>query len=115
MNLSFNKLIEEANKYKLMAQYFQFVDPVKHQYYFEKHLHYYNKAFEMSPQTRIVRDKKINFRFVHASPSSPAVDVYVNDEKVFSNLRYKNISEYITLHTGTYKIDIYAAEQKEEP
>lgn len=39
-------------------------------------------------------------RFVHAVPGAPAVDIYVDAEKVVSNAGYKAASEYLKVNAG---------------
>jgi len=48
-------------------------------------------------------------RILHASPKSPAVDVYINDILKFSNLTYGDFTDYIQVITGNYNVKIYAA------
>jgi LPXTG-motif cell wall-anchored protein len=45
-------------------------------------------------------------RVVHASPNAPAVDVWVNDGKAFTNAPFKGITDYATLDTGTYNVKV---------
>lgn len=54
-------------------------------------------------------------RVFHAAPQAPAVDVYVNDSLVFSNLEYMNFTDYVPLQAGEYKIDVYPAGTNETP
>jgi Domain of unknown function (DUF4397) len=51
-------------------------------------------------------------RVLHASPDAPAVDVYVNGEKVgapLADLEFGDLSEYVSLPAGTYDIKVCAA------
>lgn len=48
-------------------------------------------------------------RIVHASPDAPAVDIYVNGGKVLENLPFREYSEYLSLPTGTYNVEIKVA------
>lgn len=54
-------------------------------------------------------------RVLHASPDAPPVDVYVNDQKVISDLAFKNFSEYLTLRPNDYNIKVYPAGKKNKP
>jgi hypothetical protein len=45
-------------------------------------------------------------RVVHASPNAPAVDVWVNDGKAFTNAPFKGITDYATLNIGTYNVKV---------
>lgn len=55
------------------------------------------------------------FRILHASPKSPAVDVYINDMLKFRNLSYGSFTDYIEIMTGQYNLKIYAAGTKTSP
>jgi len=39
-------------------------------------------------------------RFVHAVSDAPAVDIWVDDEKVLSGVSYKDNSDYLTINSG---------------
>jgi hypothetical protein len=39
-------------------------------------------------------------RVAHFSPDAPAVDVYVNDDRVLSGVKYKTVSKYLELPAG---------------
>lgn len=39
-------------------------------------------------------------RFVHAVSDAPAVDIWVDDEKVLSGVNYKDNSDYLTINSG---------------
>jgi hypothetical protein len=48
-------------------------------------------------------------RVAHFSPDAPAVDVYVNDDKVLSGVEYKTVSKYLELPTGSYDLAVRPA------
>lgn len=54
-------------------------------------------------------------RVFNASPQSPPVDVYINGKIIFSNLEYKEFSNYVILAKGAYRIDIFPAGTSEKP
>lgn len=64
--------------------------------------------YRVSPKTSYLR-------VLHASPKSPAVDVYINDMLKFNNLAYGNFTDYIEVITGNYNVKIYAAGTKTTP
>ena len=41
-------------------------------------------------------------RVFHAAPQAPNVDVYVNDQMVFSNLAFGDFTRYVYLDEGEY-------------
>lgn len=45
-------------------------------------------------------------RVVHASPDAPAVDVYVNNNKVLTNVPFFTVSDYLDLAAGSYDIKV---------
>jgi hypothetical protein len=47
-------------------------------------------------------------RVVHASPDAPNVDVLVDGKKVLTNVSYKTASPYLTLETGSRKVQVRA-------
>lgn len=54
-------------------------------------------------------------RFLHASPNTPAVDIYIDDRKAVSNLSYASIAGYAALPSTEHKIDVYPMGQKGKP
>ena len=48
-------------------------------------------------------------RVAHFSPDAPAVDVYVNDDKVLSGVEYKTVSKYLELPAGSYDLAVRPA------
>lgn len=53
--------------------------------------------------------KSSYIRLLHASPDAPAVDIYINDIPVASNVNYKDITKYIALQAGNYNVKVYPA------
>ena len=54
-------------------------------------------------------------RVFHAAPQAPNVDVYVNDQMVFSNLAFGDFTRYVYLYEGEYNVSVYLAGQKDRP
>ncbi|PAB60627.1 DUF4397 domain-containing protein [Anaeromicrobium sediminis] len=54
-------------------------------------------------------------RFFHASPGAPAVDIYANDVKVASSLKYEAFTPYKRLKPDRYYITVYPAGTKTDP
>lgn len=52
-------------------------------------------------------------RIFHASPNSPAVDVYVNDTLVIRGLSYRGFSTYLKTIPGTYNVKVYPANKRD--
>ncbi|MDQ0255190.1 hypothetical protein J2S74_002572 [Evansella vedderi] len=59
-----------------------------------------------------------HIRLLHASPDAPNVDVYFKKENIFSEIPFKEISEYVNMPAGSYKIKVFpegADPKKEKP
>lgn len=54
-------------------------------------------------------------RVLHASPDAPAVDVYVNNNPVIKNLKYKEFSQYLPVMPGRYNVKVFPAGQMMNP
>ena len=54
-------------------------------------------------------------RVFHAALQAPNVDVYVNDQMVFSNLAFGDFTRYVYLDEGEYNVSVYLAGQKDRP
>ncbi|MDI7277346.1 MAG: DUF4397 domain-containing protein, partial [Anaerolineae bacterium] len=48
-------------------------------------------------------------RAVHAVPGAPAVDVFVDGNRVFSNVDYKEATDYAALSAGTHSVRVLPA------
>ncbi|MCS6871919.1 MAG: copper chaperone PCu(A)C [Anaerolineae bacterium] len=55
-----------------------------------------------------------HLRVAHLSPTSPAVDVFVNGKKVIEKLAYKQVTDYLPLEGTTFEIVIVPAGGKIE-
>lgn len=54
-------------------------------------------------------------RIFHAAPQAQNIDVYVNDQMVFSDLAFGDFTKYVYLDEGEYNISVYVARQKDRP
>ena len=54
-------------------------------------------------------------RIFHASPNTPAVDVYVNDKQIVKGLPYKGFSPYIRTPAGKYNVKVFPTGKKDTP
>ncbi len=59
--------------------------------------------------TALAQSSKARVRVVHASPDAPAVDVWVNNGKAFSNIPFKGITSYASLDSGSYNVQVVPA------
>ncbi|MCA0972057.1 DUF4397 domain-containing protein [Halobacillus litoralis] len=103
----------QAAKYGMLADYYKYMDPRLHVYYYQKHFECMQRWCMMEQQ----RGEQMGMgggnpamvRVIHASPDAPAVDVYVNGQKVLSDISYKQSSDYLQVPGGQYQIDVYPA------
>lgn len=51
-------------------------------------------------------------RLLHASPNTPPVDVYANENLITHNLSYKEFTEYFPVPANSYHIRVFPAGQK---
>ena len=77
-------------------------------FYCPKNVYNPYSLYRVTPMTSYLR-------ILHASPKSPAVDVYINDMLKFKNLAYASFTDYIEVITGNYNVKIYAAGTKTSP
>lgn len=77
-------------------------------FYCPKNIYNPYPLYRESPMTSYLR-------ILHASPKSPAVDVYINDILKFRNLTYGDFTDYVKVMTGNYNVKIYAAGTKTSP
>lgn len=60
-------------------------------------------------------DEKSHVRILHASPDSPAVDIYINDTLISKELSYKDFTEYMPLISMDYNVKVFPAGKKDVP
>lgn len=94
--------LQRAAMYDLLAHNVKYSNPNLHMHYYLKHLKYMNKAM-------LTRNNQQSgsIRFLHASPDSPDLDIYINGKLQVKHLPYKVASNYLSLNPGKYHIDIY--------
>ena len=45
-------------------------------------------------------------RFVHLSPNSPTVDIFINENEAFGNVKYEDSTEYLNISPGEYSFEV---------
>ncbi|MCT8136905.1 DUF4397 domain-containing protein [Anaerobacillus sp. CMMVII] len=120
--LPVNKVAQDAAMYDLLANYYKYLDPQKHMYYYQLHFMCMQQLCQMqqvnvrnSYESRSAWREPAKVRVLHVSPDAPKVDVFVNNEKSLENITYYQISPYLDVPAGSYKIDIYPAGQTTNP
>ncbi|MBO9308831.1 MAG: copper chaperone PCu(A)C [Chloroflexi bacterium] len=62
----------------------------------------------------VAHEHGAHLRVAHLSPTSPAVDVFLNGEKVIENLAFKGVTDYLALEGTTFELVIVPAGGKIE-
>ncbi|TWE06083.1 uncharacterized protein DUF4397 [Neobacillus bataviensis] len=101
--------LHKAAMYDLLAQFYKYTNPSFHMHFYLKHYKYMNKAMNLnrSPVQALQGDAQV--RFLHTSPDSPNVDIYINGSRVIKDLAFTKVSQNLRLKAGKYHIDIYPA------
>lgn len=77
---------------------------------------YFCPFYVPDPNRNFRQNETVSFvRILHASPNTPAVDVYVNNNPVAKNVRYREFTKYLSLLPGTYNIKVYQANTTTTP
>lgn len=64
--------------------------------------------------TTTAHESGAHLRVAHLSPTSPAVDVFVNGKKAIENLAFKGVTDYLPLEGTTFEVVIVPAGGKIE-
>ncbi|TGB03814.1 DUF4397 domain-containing protein [Halobacillus salinus] len=116
-NENVDQVAWQAAKYGMLADYYKYLDPRMHIYYYQRHfecMQYWCRLMQQRGEQMGMSGNAM-VRVLHASPDAPAVDVYVNGQKVLSNVSYKQSSDYLTVASGQYQIDVYPAGKTDKP
>lgn len=112
------ELAHKASMYQLLADYYKYIDPQKHMMYYMKHFECMQQLIHSQQQQMGYGQYRNNqqqsyVRVFHASPNAPNVDIYVNGQLLLQDVAYKQISDYIPVMPGDYRIMITATGQQE--
>jgi hypothetical protein len=108
-----SKYLEKAANFELLAQFYKYSNPNLHIHYYLKHLKNKKKAIQIMqnyPNFFLEDRSETKIRFLHASPETVNVDVYVYGQPTENNIPYKRITEYIPLKKGKNQIELYHTE-----
>ncbi|GGF18722.1 hypothetical protein GCM10010954_16910 [Halobacillus andaensis] len=109
-----DQLAWQAAQYDLMSNYYKYIDPNKHIYYYQKHLECMRQLMNQRQDTMGMNGNSM-VRVLHASPDAPAVDIYVNGQQVLQGISYKQHSDYLSVPAGQYQIDIFPEGESNGP
>jgi Domain of unknown function (DUF4397) len=104
-NRNHSDYLQRAAMYDLLAHNFKYSNPNLHMHYYLKHLKYMNKAMMMRNIQQNQTDGRV--RFLHTSPDSPDIDIYINGQMQVKRLPFRVASNYLALKPGKHHIDIY--------
>lgn len=117
-----NKVAQDAAMYDLLANYYKYLDPQKHMYYYQLHFMSMQQLCQMQQfevphfgGTRTEWRAPAKVRVLHVSPDAPKVDVFINGEKTLENITYYQISPYLDVPAGSYKVDVYPSGKTTNP
>ncbi|WP_066256834.1 DUF4397 domain-containing protein [Neobacillus drentensis] len=99
--------LQKAAMYELLAQFYKYTSPNLHMQYYLKHIKYMNKALYFMRTTPQPVQLEAKVRFLHTSPDSPNIDVYIDGKRTIKDLPFKNVSAVLPLTAGKHHIDIY--------
>lgn len=108
-----DRYIQKAVMYDLLARYYQYKDWDQYEKYMRKHMEYVEKIVKSREEERDDDDGRV--RLFHASPDTPAIDVYMNGQKILRNMKYKQLSQYMKMPKGEHRIDVYPAGHTSSP
>ncbi|MFD3450040.1 DUF4397 domain-containing protein [Microbacteriaceae bacterium 4G12] len=97
-----DQYVWQAIMYDQLARYYKYSNPQMHIEYYLKHYEATKKLINEGRALQLA-----NIRVLHASPTSKAVDVYINGQRILQNVPYKQFSNYLSLPQGQYRIDVY--------
>jgi hypothetical protein len=105
--------------YDQLAKYYKYSDPQKHIKFYMKHYEEVQKFIAIYQQRHSqsvpVSMQPAQIRILHASPNTPAADIYVNGQRIVQNITFKQHSNYIPLPQGQYRIDVYPTSTQSAP
>lgn len=106
----------KAWMYDQLAQYYKYSHPQKHMEFYIKHYEEIKKFIAIYQQDRFPESMPpAKVRILHASPNAPAIDIYVNGQRILQNITFKQYSNYISLPQGQYRFDVYPTNTQFSP
>ncbi|NLP52669.1 DUF4397 domain-containing protein [Bacillus sp. RO1] len=104
-----------AVKYQLLADYYKYSDPQQHIHFYHMHIYHLQKwvkTIKPIPSRDAPSSNPSQLRILHASPGIMAVDVHVNNNVVWKDLRYTNSSRYVDIKPTNNQIEVIQNGQK---
>ncbi|TYS63587.1 DUF4397 domain-containing protein [Sutcliffiella horikoshii] len=104
-----------AGQYQLLADYYKYSDSQKHIYFYSMHIYHLQKwvsTMKPVPTREAPSNNRSQLRILHAAPGIMAVDVLVNNNPVWKDLRYTNSSRYVDIKPTNNQIEVIQNGQK---
>ncbi|WP_226666497.1 DUF4397 domain-containing protein [Metabacillus litoralis] len=109
-------LVLSAAKNEMLANFYKYTNPSLSMMYYQKHLMCIQqlaaadyRGYQENQMYTRAGEQNSFVRVLHTSPDAPAVDVYVNGQKVITDLTFKETTDYLRLPPGQYTIEVYPA------
>ncbi|MBC8161252.1 MAG: DUF4397 domain-containing protein, partial [Roseiflexaceae bacterium] len=67
------------------------------------------QAFKVTPTIDAQASGVARIRILHGAPDAPSVDVFIDQLKVVSNVAFGQLSSYLPVNAGTFRVQIRAA------
>lgn len=106
---------QKSVTYDLLSSYYKNSDPQLHDYYFHNHLKSLEKSTQQLRYEQMNAPLPTQVRFLHAAPTAPSFDVYLNEMRILKNFSFKENNGYLPLPPGKYPLDIYRSGQSALP
>jgi uncharacterized surface protein with fasciclin (FAS1) repeats len=69
---------------------------------------------ESTPEATVAAIEVANMRFAHFATDVPAVDIYVDDNLVYENTTFAEVSDFSSLEAGSYSLTIQGRDSDEK-
>ncbi|MCK1982677.1 MULTISPECIES: DUF4397 domain-containing protein [Peribacillus] len=106
---------QKSVTYDLLSSYYKNSDPQLHDYYFHNHLKSLEKSTQQMRYEQMNGPLPAQVRFLHAAPTAPSFDVYLNEMHILKNFSFKENNGYLPLPPGKYPLEIYCSGQSALP
>ncbi|CAH0275025.1 hypothetical protein SRABI96_03805 [Peribacillus sp. Bi96] len=107
--------LQKAVTYDLLSSYYKYSKPHLHDYYYHKYLINLEKARQQVRYEHMKVLLPAQVRILHAAPTTPSIDIYVNEMPILKNFSYRDINGYLPFAPGKYQLDLYPSGQSTSP
>ncbi|TCS95816.1 DUF4397 domain-containing protein [Hazenella coriacea] len=136
--MTWKKYLEKAHVYERLADYYKNKNPQLYNEYYRKYnsnMKIFVEAYHQEKEQQMQSDLRETYipslmpiisepihppasvRILHASKKAEKtpVDLYVNGQKILSNLKYGSVTNYLDLRPGEYLIEAFPVGKKDKP